>query len=300
MTQIIVQPEKHQHIVSCIGILSSKHTLMKKILIPFDGQHFSKGAFDYACQINETQPILLTGVFLPSVDYTDVMIYYLGGNAGPLYLPSVDTDAESIEQNIEQFKELCIKNNIEFRVHTTISGSVSEGIKKETRYADIMILSSESFYSNLGKATQADYLTDTMHKAECPIIVVPEEYTRPQSIILAYDGSKSSVFAIKQFAYLFPELADTNTLVVYASEKEGKFPDLSYIEELAARHFRDLTFFKLEADPKKYFNTWITDKGAALLVTGAFDRNSVSEFFKRPFAHEIINEHKLPVFIAHP
>ena len=38
---------------------------MKKILIAFDGTHFSDGAFEFARRVNELQPILLTGVFLP-------------------------------------------------------------------------------------------------------------------------------------------------------------------------------------------------------------------------------------------
>jgi len=273
---------------------------MKKILLLFDGSHFSEGAFNYALHISQTQPVLLTGVFLPSVDYTDTMIYYLGGVSGPLYVPTLDTDSDTMEQNAERFKALCTKHHIEHRVHTSISGSIIEGIKKETRYADVMILSSETFYSNLGKATQEGYLEDTMHKAECPVIVVPEQYKMPKSIILAYDGSHASVFAIKQFAYLFPEMQDLSTVVVYASEGDGQLPDMPYIEELAARHFKDLTFFKLEADPKKYFTTWMTGRGSALLVTGSFGRSGLSELFRRNFAEEVIDEHKLPVFIAHP
>lgn len=272
---------------------------MKKILLVFDGSHFSQGAFNYALHISKTQPILLTGVFLPSTDYTDTMIYYLGGMAGPLYVPTLDTDTETMEQNVEKFKSLCVKHNIEHRVHTSVSGSIVEGIKKETRYADVMILSSETFYSNLGKVTQDYYLQDTMHKAECPVIIVPENYKMPQSIILAYDGSRTSVFAIKQFAYLFPELSGLSTVVVYASDENEDLPDMPYIEELAARHFKDLSFFKLEADPKKYFNTWMMDRGSAILVTGSFGHTGLSEIFKRNFAEDVINEHNLPVFVAH-
>ena len=40
---------------------------MKKILLAFDGVQFSKSAFDFARQLNDLHPILLTGVFNPSV-----------------------------------------------------------------------------------------------------------------------------------------------------------------------------------------------------------------------------------------
>ena len=39
------------------------------------------------------------------------------------------------------------------------------------------------------------------------------------------------------------------------------FPDKMQIEELASRHYTDLTFFNLDINPKKYFSTWITDYG---------------------------------------
>lgn len=272
---------------------------MKKMLIVFDGEHFSRGAFDFAARLNEKEPILLTGLFLPSVDYLDVMIYYLGGMSGPAYLPSLDTDPMAMEKNIALFKELCLKNNIEHRVHSDWPGTPLEVIKKESRYADALILSSELFYSNLGKDSHEEYLKDAMHNAECPVIIVPEEYNFPESIIMAYDGTESSVFAIKQFSYVLPSLSQLSTLVVYASDQAGAIPDHAYIEELAARHFKNLTFTKLDVDASKYFATWLMERGNALLVTGSFGRTPVSEFFKKNFVSEIIKDHKLPLFIAH-
>jgi hypothetical protein len=37
---------------------------MKKILLAFDGEHFSEGAFEFASSLNRKERILLTGVFL--------------------------------------------------------------------------------------------------------------------------------------------------------------------------------------------------------------------------------------------
>ena len=42
---------------------------MKKILIAFDGKHFSEGAMQMAAWINEQEPALMTGVFLSPIDY---------------------------------------------------------------------------------------------------------------------------------------------------------------------------------------------------------------------------------------
>jgi len=72
-----------------------------------------------------------------------------------------------------------------------------------------------------------------------------EKFNFPKSNILSYDVSESSVFAIKQFAYLFPEFVKNPTLLVYAkNEREEEIPNMEYIEELVTRHFPDLIFFR--------------------------------------------------------
>jgi hypothetical protein len=72
-----------------------------------------------------------------------------------------------------------------------------------------------------------------------------------------------------------------------------------YIEELAARHFPDLTIMKLNLNPKEFFTDWLTNVKNAMLITGAKGRNGFSEFFRRSFVARIIKEHRLPVFVAH-
>ena len=272
---------------------------MKKLLCVFDGAHFSNGTVVFAAQLNDPEPILLTGFFLSSVDYADAMVYYLGGLAAPMSLPASKSETEAIKSNIQLFKTYCVKNTIEHRVHWNGDINGLELLRKETRYADLLILSSDLFYSNLGKGLQQEYMHDIIHKAECPVVVVPEIYSFPQSVIIAYDGSASSVFALKQFAYLFPQLSENQTLVIYASPADNNIPDLPYLEELAARHFKNLSFYKLGVDPKKYFNAWITEQGNSILVTGAYGRSILSELLTNNFADEIIKEKKIPVFIAH-
>lgn len=271
---------------------------MKKVLAVFDGVHFSESSLGYISRLNELSPVLLTGIFLPPIDYSYIMVYYLN-MAGPIVYPGVADDSKAIAANIKKFEAYCLKHHIEYRLHSDYTENALPAIQKETRYADLLILSNELFYENLGEISQKEYLNETLHKAECPIILVPENYTFPQSVIIAFDGSESSVFALKQFSYLFPELANLSTVIVYASKDDDPIPDLPYIEELAARHFKDVSFYKLEADPRKYFSTWMADKGYALLVNGSFGRSRFSEMLKNNFAWQVIKDHKLPVFLAH-
>lgn len=274
---------------------------MKKVLVVFDGAHFPSATLDFAFEMNNKEPILLTGLFLPSVDYAEAMNYFYFGTAlAPLYLEEYEYDSVAIKKNIEQFERLCNQNNVRYKVHKNILKKVVEELRHETRYADLLILSSMHFYENLGVMMQEDYIEDTLHQTECPIVLLPGAYTQPTSIVFAYDGSAASMHAIKQFIYLFPQWTDLETLVIYANHGPEDIPSLSLIKEYAAQHFNKLAYYKLDADPKKYFTTWIGNKSSSLMVSGAYGRSAFSELFRRNFLKDVVKEHLMPLFIAHP
>jgi hypothetical protein len=276
---------------------------MKKILVVFDGSNFSEGAFEFVRKLNELEPVLATGVFMPQVSYANLWSYAAaaGVGTGPAYIPLLEEeDTDLVKKNIEHYENLCRNNNMVYRVHQDFYDFALPELKKETRFSDVVILSSELFYKGVYEGNQFEYLKDALHTAECPFVIVPEKYEFPDNNILAYDGSEESVFAIKQFAYIFPELAKNKTLLVYAEDDKDKdFPSKDYISELAPQHFKDLVFHKLDINSKKYFNTWISEKKGSILVSGSFRRSAFSQMFKRSFVADIINDHKVPVFIAH-
>ena len=159
---------------------------MKTIILAFDGVHFSEGAFEFARRLNESQPVLLTGVFLPQAELSNLWSYADG--VGTPYIPLIErTDTDQIQKNIVKFEKLCKGNGIDYRVHKDLYDLALPELKKESRYADLMILGSEVFYGNLGIRTINDYLEDALHEMACPVLLVPEKFDFPESIILAYD-----------------------------------------------------------------------------------------------------------------
>jgi len=272
---------------------------MKKIILAFDGTNFSEGAFEFARKLNEIKPILLTGIFLPQAALSNLWSYADVGGGPPI--PMVElSDDKLVQKNIDRFQDLCLHNNIDHRIHKDYFDLVLPELKKESRFADLMILGSEVFYETIGSSLPNEYLEDAVHDVKCGILLVPEKYEFPESVILAYDGSEESVFAIKQFAYLFPEFSEKETLLVYANEDEKEdFPEKSQIEELVARHYSNLTLMKLNVNPSKYFSDWVNEKKSAMLVSGSYSRSGISLLFKKSFVKEVIAAHRIPVFIAH-
>lgn len=270
--------------------------MMNKILLAFDGINASGGAFKFAQRLNELRPILLTGSFLPQTDLSASWSYNTG--EGPLHIPTVEPPvSEKVAENKQQFEVSCKKEGIDYRIHRHFHQLAVNELLKETRFADLMILGSEKFFG--GDAT---FLADVLHDTECPAIVVPETFSFPEQLILAYDGSKSSVFAIRQFTCLFPELCELPTTLVYTSsmrDKEEALPEEDYIEELVARHFSNLEIRHLRLHSRDEFAGWLSGLPAPMLISGSFGRSLFSQEFKESFADKVINYHLIPVFIAH-
>jgi len=272
---------------------------MKKIILAFDGTNFPEAAFEFASKINELQPVLLTGAFLPQVLLANLWSYSTPG--GAIFIPLDDSEEDDlVQQNIQRFEELCKAKKINYTVHKDFFDLGLSALEKESRFADLLILGSEEFYNNSGKAEIDSFLELALHDVKCPVLLVPKHFSFPQKLILCYDGSEESVFAIKQFAYLFPEFLNIPALLVYATKKNDEdFPEKYSIEELVKEHFKNLSFLKLVADPKTYFNTWAKEKKGAMVISGSYSRSGLSQIFKKSFMKRVIADHQLPVFIAH-
>jgi hypothetical protein len=166
---------------------------MKKILLAFDGSNFSEGAFEFAMQLNNLDPVLITGVFMPQVDYANLWSYAAAVNIGVGYVPLVEEEESGlVQKNIEHFEGLCQKNGIAYRVHRDFYSFALPELKRESRFADVIILSGELFYKGVAQNNQFDYLRDAVRAAECPVLIVPENYMFPDNNILSYDGTEES------------------------------------------------------------------------------------------------------------
>jgi hypothetical protein len=269
---------------------------MKKVITVFDDSNFSETAINFIKQYPSEKKPLLVGVFLSAVDYSNEFGYSISmaGTISP-----VIEDPEIVASNIARFKDLCKNNHIEHEVHNDVGEEALERLRKETSFADLLIISSELFFKTLGEKQPGPHMKNILQNAECPILLLPEQFNFPKRTILAYDGSNTSTYAIRQFSYIFPELRKNTAMLAFASDTEDEIPQQDLVEELCTRHFNDLSMKRLDFSPKTYFSTWLTDQKDAIVVTGGYSQKGISLIFHKNFMSEVIAEHRIPVFIAH-
>lgn len=272
---------------------------MKKILIPFEGASFPQEQLDFARELDALSPILLTAAFVPEVDYAQLW-NASGGVAAAVYVPEAPDLDIVIERNSGRVRDFCARHNIRVSIHSDRMDFALPAIRKEARFADLLAVSATHFFDVISARQPNAYMKEILHQAECSIILLPENPMMPSEVVLTYDGTGSSVYAIKQFAYLFPELATVRTSLVHLRErKDDDLPDRQLIEEIAFEHFKNLRVLDLAIRPEDFFDTWIAAQQQPWLVAGSYGRSDLSRMMSGSFISQMIRAHKVPLFIAH-
>ncbi|RYZ24239.1 MAG: hypothetical protein EOO16_01490 [Chitinophagaceae bacterium] len=274
---------------------------MKKVLLLFDGPNFSENTLSFVQRLHLLSPLLVTAVFAPIVSLANMWSYAATGEAGAPAAPPLGEEGDELMlQHIRRFELLCQASHIPYRVHKDLDDLALPALKRESRFADLLVLSSETFYNGILFSDPFQYLHNALHDAECPVLVLPEKSSFPAHVLIAYDGSRESTYALRQFAYLFPEFLRLETTLIHSGKgADRKVPEAGLVGELVGTHFRNATYQHLDLSDRNSFQEWIGQRPDTILVAGSFSRGGFSELFRESFCATIIREHRLPVFVAH-
>jgi nucleotide-binding universal stress UspA family protein len=279
---------------------------MEKILLAMDAAHLNIKAVDFACYVARLTRSRLTGVFLEGLvngenrrgedafgggawdsdaDHAEVV---------PVTIPSAVTEA-----SIRQFREACVCRDTLSLIHRDRGIPLSEVIG-ETRFADLLIVDPETSFTKSDRHIPGRFVKDVLDSSECPVLIAPYSFEAIEEIVLAYNGTASSVYAIKQFTSLFPELTHKKVFVVNVrQDNTPAIEDQFKMKEWLKAHYDDVEFVLLKGDASDQLFGYLLEKKNAVVVMGAYGRNMVSRFFKPSHAKLIVKSINLPIFIAH-
>lgn len=285
-----------------------KNFNMEKILLLANVLNFKAETLDFAAYICKLNKSKLVGVFVENKSLDTVSsIKTIGGTA---FVEEITVSLEEqkrlsnlTEKNIATFKGGCIQREVLSVVHHD-KGNALEQVIEESRYADLIIVD-PSFSFNGDGSVPSKFVIELLGKAECPVLIAPEYYEQIAEIVLAYDGSRSSVFAIKQFYYQMQKLADKRITVLHINKgsSSGKHKGQhDHFKEWLDMHFTNVSFLELEGDARDILFEYFMmhdDRNNKMLVTGAFGRNYLSTFFKPSAADLVLKAVDIPIFITH-
>lgn len=281
---------------------------MKKIVLLINAEKFSPETLDFAANIAKLSGSAITGLFIhdTTIVASEPEMRLIGGQA---YVEEIAISEEeqkaiqdTIENNIRLFHDGCAKRGVT-SIAQLEKGIAMDIITHESRYADMFIASPLLSFNGDGNVPTV-YVKEILTEAQCPVLLSAEANNPIDEIVIAYDNSKSSIFAIKQFSYLLPALLTRNVTVLYVSE-DGKNDiteqdEISFTNWLEARctKYSFVTLTGNASDVLLNYFLW-NDNNNKLLISGGYGRSAVSRFFKAGTTELVLKTADVPIFIAH-
>jgi hypothetical protein len=272
---------------------------MKKILFVCDGDNFPAGAFNFIKKMQGFEPVTLKGLFFSGVALQQLIFpEYI-----PYAIPQVelkDVEKHALIKSRERFIEQCKSYGIRYDIEEYEDGWDKDQFIKETRFADLALISEQLFCKEAFGEQPNSIMEEALRVAECPVLIVPESFSGIEHIVVAYDGKRESVFALKQFSNLFAGYDELPVEFVYINEDESEeIPDRELLQEYTNAHYNAGNIARLHFHAGHSFSKWLQGKKDTLLVAGAFSRSGPSMLFRPSFVNQMIRKNAVPIFIAH-
>lgn len=252
-----------------------------------EGNRQNTYTIDFACYLAKLTGSRLIGAFLEGEEGTSIVDMGDPGKDDP------------VTRQVDRFREACVCREVPARVHRDRGAPLGE-ILLESRFADLIVVDPETSFKRLEREFPGKWVREVLIAAECPVIVSPYSCDGLDTVIFAYNGTASSVFAIKQFTYLFPEFRNKKAVVVSVrTGGEAVLEEQYKIKEWFTAHYENVEYVVLGGEATDELFFYLLDKKNAIAVLGAYGRGAFSRFFKPSQAGILLKTVNLPIFIAH-
>lgn len=277
---------------------------MKKIVGVIDALNFTPSQLDGFDYITREAKGKLTLVFMENILATQVPL--TGLHPDGVYT-DMRTSAELAadvakrkEENLVKLIHACRERDMEPEMHEAAGIPIQE-IIAESRFADLLLISHNTSFATLFDSNPTRFVKDALAEAECPVIVTPEKLNPAREVIFAYNGTSSSMYAIRQFTQLFPGMRDIPVQVIYVVEGGAKaLPHEKLLKNYLEIHYDEVKYTVLNGEPRAEFLAQLMHRRDCLVTYGAYGRSRLSRFFHRSEAENVLRTVNIPVFITHP
>lgn len=276
---------------------------MEKILLASDNDPIDEDAVDFACHLARLTQSRLTGIFLDEPLTEEAVVIRqetVVSGVASITIAEFDRETEQAaqhEENIGIFREWAEKSGISYNVYLD-KGVPAAELGTETRYADILLIGPDTF-SRGDEPIPSDFVKEMLHDAACPVILTPESFERIDNIVFCYDGSKSSLFAIKQFSYLFPQLRSQRVKVISLGTEAPQPREQARLTEWLKYHYSDVEWIAQGPDAAEALFHYLLKKKDDFVVMGPYGHGLLTNFFEPDYETGTVRTTSLPIFVAH-
>jgi hypothetical protein len=250
----------------------------------------------------------LAGAGLKALFYTDHETYSgeltwvndVARHAGIVVNEDTGTLKEELcRRHMHEFKTICGQEGIVCTVHKATE-NLRDEVLLESRYTDLVLLDIALAYTPGNISIPTSLAEEILRSAECPVIALPETFSKIDEVVITYDGKISSMYAIKQFTYLFPALKDVRVSVISVNPEIVTADERYKFLEWMHNSYSNINFFAVEGDERKGLLEILLQHKDAIILMGAYGRSRFSTYIHPSHADNVLKMSSQPVFIGHP
>lgn len=278
---------------------------MNKIIAALDGLKYAQSTTQYATMLARQTGAHLVGIFLDDMTYHSFRVYDILKEKGD---PARKIEALEVKDKatrnkaVQQFSRTCGSAGVNYSVHHDRKIAIQELIH-ESIYADCLVISMKETFTHYEEKTPTRFIRELLTNAQCPVLLVPPRYREVEKLVMLYDGEPSSVHAIKMFSYMLPRLTaemQAEVLSIKNANNDLHLPDNKLMKEFMKRHFPVAKYRVMRGVAEDEIVDYLKKQEEnCLVVLGAYQRSSVSRWFRSSMADRLMKQVKSPLFIAH-
>ncbi len=278
---------------------------MKKFIAVFDGFKMSDSTLEYSIQLSKLANAHLVGIFIEDFLYHNYNIYHVletSEKAKELINDLNEVDKKMRGEAAMKFQKACEKAKLNFSIHRD-KGFALQELLHESIFADLIIINENDDFKRKSDESPTQFMKELLRDVQCSVLVVPNIVRPIDKVVLLYDGSPSSVYAIKSFSYIFDNVLNVPIEVFTVRDQfmaKERLPDNKLMREFIKRHFSSVTYTVKNGNVTEEIIEHFQNFGeTALVVLGAYRRSDFSRKFKTSMADILLRELGTLLFIAH-
>lgn len=277
---------------------------MKNILVVIDGLNFSESQLDPILYISRLMKGRLTVALLEIIPPPTPILFPAIQDA--MFYSQRSTEDHILERhhqivkNTEKLRAAFVSRGIDITLHTYTEAPL-ESVIRESRFADVLLVLHSLSFSAVIDSDPPDFIQELLLKAQCPVLTLPGMMQVIKEVVLTYNGTYSSMYAIRTFLQLFPTLALRKVKVVYVVENGiERIPDETLLRHYLGGICTKIEYVILKGDPSQNLLIRLQYSKHTLATFGAYGRSRISRFFNSSTVDDTLRLNHIYTFITHP
>jgi hypothetical protein len=213
---------------------------------------------------------------------------------------SESEDLPMLRQIIDWAEEYSSASNANFTAIYGKEVSLAQIINQNS-YSDLIVADAKTDFNDYLLTSMNASLKDMLVDAHCPVLLVRSNPNPIQQIIFTYDGSFSSMHAIKMFNYLLPASSQIPVAIVSVdSQRDDQKQNEILLDDWLKHHYVQVQKEAKRQNIKEQLLEIANRSSENIyLVMSAYSKEAYARVFHPSHVHLLLNYSNLSLFIAH-